>query len=131
MVSVRNKMVTRANRLRLSAAVGAVAVIGAGTMLAASPASADFTQQECNTFHSWNECVSFDYTTGYLSVSAYNGYSTSQTEALWINVNGNTDTQAFVIPSHHSAGFRWSFISANEACAGIDNVQIVCASFDD
>jgi hypothetical protein len=130
MVSVRNKLVTRATRLRLSAAVGAAAVIGAGTVLAASPARADYTQQSCNTFHSWNECISFDYTNGYLTVSAFNGYATSETEALWIKVGPYSNTQAFDIPSFHAAGFSWHYPAANDACVGIDNVQIVCASFE-
>lgn len=123
------KLATRGGRLRLLAAVGAAAVIGAGTALAASPARADSTEQECNSYHSWTECITFDYTNGYLTVSAYNGYSTTETEALWMQFGDYTNTQAFNIPSHHTAGFSWYAPGANDVCAGIDNVQIVCHTF--
>lgn len=123
------KLATRGHRLRLLATVGTAVVIGAGATLAASPARADSTEQKCNSYHSWTECITFDYTTGYLSVSAYNGYSTAETEALWMEVGVNTDTETFFIPSHQTASFSWHAPGANDVCAGIDSIQIVCHTF--
>lgn len=124
------KLITRATRWRLSAAVGTVAVIGVGTMLAASPAHADTYQQTCSTYHSWTECISFDYTNGNLAVNALNGYSTSENEALWMNPFMRVRSEAFNIPPHNWAGFSWhSGNPPGDVCAGIDSVQIVCAFF--
>ena len=124
------KLVTRATRWRLPAAVGTAAVIGAGTVLAATPAHADTYQQVCSTYHSWTECVSYDYTNGNLAVNALNGYSTSENEALWMDVGPLVHSQAFNIPPHSWAGFAWHFGNPpGPVCAGIDSVQIVCGTF--
>ncbi len=120
----------KAARWRLSAAVGAVAVVGASTVLAASPARADDYQQTCNTFHNWTECVSYDYTNGNVAVNALNGYSTSQNESLWGEIGSQVYSQAFNIPPHSWAGFSWhNGIPPGQVCAGIDSVQVVCGFF--
>jgi hypothetical protein len=124
------KLVTRATRWRLPAAVGVAAVIGAGTMLAAPSASADTYHQACSTYHSWTECISFDYTNGNLAVNALNGYSSSQNEALWMNPFNSVRSEAFNIPPNSWAGFPWHMsFPPGYVCAGIDSVKIVCDTF--
>jgi len=121
-----------ARRRRLSAAVGAVAAIGASTVLVASPAYADNVEQWCNTYHSWTECISMDWTNGYLAVNALNGYPTTQAAALWAKRGGVTlGLKGFNIPPHTWAGFPIYMGDQPPftACAGIDSVQIVCGNF--
>lgn len=118
-------------RRRLSVAAATIAVAG-GSMLTASPAYADYVTQNCNVYHSWTECISYDYTNGNLAVNALNGYSTTQVEALWMSLNGSqVDNRGFSIPPHTWAGYAHDYGSQNPftACAGINNVQIICASF--
>ena len=117
---------------RFSAMVGTAAVIGAGTVLAASPAHADTYTQSCSAYHSWTECISFDYTDQVIAVNAHNGYSTEETEALWISVGANVvATKGFDIPAGSGAGFGIATpdIPSNTVCGGIDNVRIACANF--
>lgn len=119
-------------RRRLLAAVGAVAVIGASTVLVTSPAYADGTEQFCNSYHLWTECISYDFTNGNLAVNALNGYSTTEAAALWAE-RGNVTLgiKGFNIPPHSWAGFPIPLGAQSPftACAGIDNVPIVCGSF--
>lgn len=107
---------------RLSAAAGIAALTCAGTVLAASPASAD--TPVCGYYHSWTECI--NYSSGTLSVTAYNGYSVSEVETLWLNTHywGPVD-----IPSGGAAGFGYATGGPIHACAGIDSIQIVCGNF--
>jgi len=119
-------------RRRLSAAAGAMAVIGVSAMLAAPSAYADNFEQYCNGYHSWTECISYDWSNGNLAVNALNGYSYAQTEALWIKVYGvMVANQGFNIPAHSWRGFPHFLGTGNSfsACAGIDDVQIVCGTF--
>jgi hypothetical protein len=121
---------SHAIRWRLSAVVGTMAVIGVGTVMVASPAHADTYQQKCSTYHSWTECISFDYTNGNLAVNALNGYSTSENEALWMNPFMNVRSEAFNIAPHNWAGFAVHMGNPpGDVCAGIDSVQIVCTFF--
>ncbi len=123
----------RAIPRRLAAALGAVAVTGASAVSVAPPARADVYNQVCQTYHSWTECVSYDWTNGNLAVNALNGYSVTQTESLWMkDAYGDLNSQGFNIPAHSWAGFSWHWgpISSEiEICAGIDSVKIVCDSF--
>jgi hypothetical protein len=121
----------RATWRRLSAAVGVVAAIGAGTVFAASPAHADAYRQSCATYHSWTECVSFDYTDNVLAVNATNGYSVAETEALWISVGSSKTTEGFDIPAGGARGFGIGLpgVPLTRVCGGIDTVQIVCTTF--
>lgn len=117
-------------RRLLSAVMGAVAIAGGG-MLAASPAQADSTESHCTDYNSWQLCLSYDYTTGTYAVNALNDYSTSETEALWLKIDGTmVQNEAFVIPSHAWRGFGYKAgFGQYEECAGIDNVQIICEDF--
>jgi hypothetical protein len=126
----RRKPVNRATRWRLPAAVGVAAVIGVGTVMVASPAHADTYRQACSTYHSWTECISFDYTNGNLAVNALNGYSSSQNESLWMNPFMMVRSEAFNIAPGTWAGFAWHTGNPpGNVCAGIDSVQIVCDVF--
>jgi len=131
---MRPKLVGRAIRWRLAAALGAAAAIGATAVSVAPPARADVVDQKCNTYHSWTECVSYDYNNGNLAVNALNGYSTTETESLWMEDSYNdVNSQGFVIPAHSWAGFSWHWgpiASEITICAGIDGVKIVCQNFN-
>lgn len=108
---------------RLSAAAGIAALTCGGTLLAAaSPASAD--TPVCGYYHSWTECI--NYSSGVLSVTAYNGYGVSEVETLWLNSYYYGPVS---IPSGGSAGFGYSTGGPIHACAGIDSVEIVCGNF--
>jgi hypothetical protein len=92
---------------RLSAVAGIVAVIGASTM-AASPAYAqDKVAQTCQSYHSWTECISYDFTNGNVAINAYNGYSSSETESLTLitNPDGGEWSEGFTIPAGNWRGF--------------------------
>ena len=117
---------------RFSAVVGAAALVGVGTTVAASPAQADTYTQKCAAYHSWTECISYDWTNGNLAVNAINGYSTTETEALTITLGGITvATQAFDIPPGTGRGYAvyWGGAPADPACAKIDSITIVCDTF--
>jgi hypothetical protein len=133
-VSSGGQLVGRATRWRLTAALGAAAIIGASAVSIAPPASADTVDQKCGTYNSWTECISYDYNNGNLAVNALNGYSTSETESLWMEDSyGDVFSEGFVIPAHSWAGFsvHWGPISSGiEICAGIDSVKIVCNNFN-
>ncbi len=88
-------------RLRLSAAAGVAALICAGTVVAASPASADSV---CGTYHSWTQCIYF--TSGTLSTTAFNGYGVTEVETLVLNGN---DSPQVAIPAGGSASFGYYF----------------------
>jgi len=108
-------------RRKLSAAAGIAALVCAGTVVAASPASAD---SACGTYHNWEECVSFSG--GYISATAYNHYSTGETETVWVN---DYAVSGIYIPSGGSATVSYYFGDGPvHVCAGIDSVQIICAN---
>lgn len=108
-------------RRKLSAAAGVAALVCAGTVVAASPASAD---SACGTYHNWEECVSFSG--GYISATAYNGYSTAEVETVWVN---SYSVSGIDIPSGGSATVSYYFgYGPVHVCAGIDSVQIICAN---
>jgi hypothetical protein len=109
-----------------------VALVGASTVLAASPAYADDpVVYFSNTYHSWTGYISYDYALKTISVNMINGYSTSQTEALWISIGGDKiETQGYVIPAGSGAGFDIGApIVFAQVCGGIDTVTIVCGTF--
>ena len=116
----------------LSITVGTTALIGASAVSVASPARADSVNQVCNTFHSWTECISYDYTNGDIAVNALNGYSTTEAESLWFSYNGGIiASQGFSIPPNAWRGFSyyWGVLPADQVCGGIDSVTIVCTNF--
>lgn len=118
----------RTNRRRLAAAACIAAMAGTGVILAASPASAapaDTISTNCATYHSWTECLAYNYTTGNFGLSAYNGYSVSEYETLWFAVNGHTYSEPFTIPSGGTRGFG-VHTGAGYACEGIDSVTFYC-----
>ncbi|MBF9073952.1 hypothetical protein [Streptacidiphilus fuscans] len=125
----------KARRLRrLSATLGAVAAIGVSTVVVAPSAHADDYVQHCGTYHSWTECISFDYTTETTAVNALNGYSYDQTESLYYEFhNGQVFSQGIDIPAHSWRGFseEGAFpANSDPVCAGIGDVaNIVCADF--
>ena len=92
-------------------------------------AHADTVTSYCANYHSWGECVSYDYSNGNYAVNAQNNYFTSEIEALATTIGNQCNTEAFVIPAHNSRGFAWNN-TPGDACAWIDNVEIVCGSFD-
>jgi hypothetical protein len=106
---------------RLSAVAGVAILACAGTALAASPASADTI---CNTYHNWVECINFGGSN--LTATAYNYYSTTQREWLWVN---STRGPLVSIPSGGAAVVS-TYVGYGPvyACAGIEAVQIVCGA---
>jgi hypothetical protein len=117
-------------RWRLSAIAGTVAVIGASSALAAAPAYAqDKVTQVCQSYHSWTECVSYDFTNGNIAINAHNGYSTSETEALTIQAIGTGWSEAFTIPAGGWSGFSEHLGSepTGTTIGLIDNVLVVSA----
>ena len=106
---------------RLSAAAGVAVLACGGTVLVASPASADSV---CGSYHSWEECI--DFSGGVLSATAHNGYSVSEVETIVLN---GVDSPQVNIPSGKSVTFGY-FVGDGplHACAGIDSVTIVCGN---
>ncbi|MFI9383707.1 hypothetical protein [Kutzneria sp. NPDC052558] len=115
----------RTGRRWLASAACVAAMAGTGVLLAASPASADAITTHCSVYHSWTECLAYDYTTGNFGLSAYNGYSVSEYETLWFTVNGYEYSESFTIPSHDTRGFN-VHTAPGYACEGIDSVLFYC-----
>ena len=118
---------------RLAAVASSVAVIGAGTVLAASPAHAqDTVSQVCSSYHSWTECISYDFNNGNVAINAYNGYSTAQTESLTLitNPDGGQWSEGFTIPAGSWRGYAEHLGSepSGSTCGSIDTVQVVCGN---
>lgn len=122
-IEFRNDGKPAASRLRRFSAVAGVAALAcAGTVVAASPASAS---EQCGSYHNWTECI--QYSGGVLAVNAYNGYSVAETETLWLN---NYSFGPITIPSGQWSGwYGYTTGGPIYACAGIDSIQIVCGSF--
>ncbi len=123
-IVLRNDEKPAASRWRRFSAVAGVAALAcAGTVIAASPASAS---ESCGSYHSWTECIQF--TGSRLEVNAYNGYGVAETETLWLN---SYTSPVLIIPSGQWTGW-WGYNVPGgpiHACAGIDSVQIVCGNF--
>jgi len=115
---------------RLAAVVSAMAAVCASVVLT-SPAHADEVTQACASYHSWTECVAFDYDTQTLSINALNGYSYSQVESLTIKTGGDQSSQGFNIPSHAWRGFSWKHTPEHNVpvFGFIDDVQVVFGYF--
>jgi hypothetical protein len=110
---------------RFAAAATVAALVGASTVLAASSASADTIVTHCAVYHSWTECLSYDYSNGTYGLAATNGYSVSEYETLWFTVGGTQYSDTLTIPSGATRGFGAS-APAGYACEGIDNVTFYC-----
>ena len=110
---------------RLAAVAGLVGLVGAGSVVAASPAFADSVGSNCSVYHSWTECLSYDYTTGNFGLAATNGYGVSEKETLWFTVNGYKYSDTFTIPSGGTDSFG-VHTGSGYACEGIDSVTFYC-----
>jgi hypothetical protein len=122
-IALRNDEKPAASRWRRFSAVAGVAALAcAGTVIAASPASAS---ESCGSYHNWTECIR--YSGGVLAVSAYNGYGSGYTENLWLN---NYSFDGIYIPSGQwSAWYGYPVATGPvHACAGIDSVTIICTN---
>ena len=117
----------RVNRRRLAAAACIAAMAGTGVVLAASPASAaaDTITTNCVNYHSWRECLAYDYSAGDFGLAAHNGYSVPEYETIWFTVNGVKYYSTLTIPSGATASFP-VYTGPGYACEGIDNVQFGC-----
>jgi hypothetical protein len=116
----------RTYRRRLTTAACIAAMAGTGVMLGASPASADtVSPPHCSVYHSWTECLSYDYTTGNFGLAATNGYGVSEYETLWFTVNGYKYSYSVTISSGGTADFG-EHVGAGYACEGIDSIQFYC-----
>jgi hypothetical protein len=112
-------------RRRLAAAACIAAIAGTSTILAASSASADTVSSNCSVYHSWTECLSYDYTSGNFGLAATNGYGVSEHETLWFTVNGYKYSDTVTIPSGGTDSFG-VHTGAGYACEGIDTVTFYC-----
>ena len=123
-IELHNDEKPAASRWRRFSAMAGVAVLAcAGTVVAASPASAS---EQCGSYHNWTECINFTGTV--LEVSAYNGYGVAETETLWLN---NYSFSGITIPSGHWSAWYGYTVPGGPiyACAGIGSVQIICGGF--
>jgi hypothetical protein len=122
----------RVTRWQLSAVLGVATVISAGTVLIASPAHADSVGQACGTYHSWTECVSYDYLTGDVVVNALNGYPTQQNNvSVTMSIHNLPYSKVFNFPPGSWRGFSvYSQLPPGVVCASINAVPIVCGSFN-
>jgi hypothetical protein len=123
----------RVGRRWLATAACVAAMVGTGVVLAASPASAAPASPNnivghCVQYHSWNECLSYNYSAGDYVLSAYNGYSVSEYETIWFTVNGHEYYSNVTIPSGYTASFA-VYTAAGYSCEGIDSVQFGCWQF--
>jgi hypothetical protein len=115
----------RTYRRLLASAACITAMVGTGAILAASPASADTISTNCAVYHSWTECLSYNYTLGNFGLAATNGYGVAEYETLWFTVNGHKYSDTVTIPSGGTAGFG-VHTGAGYACEGIDSVTFAC-----
>lgn len=117
-------------RRKLAATVAAAGILTSGVALA-SPAMAagirpDSTTQHCDSYHSWTECLTYNYSDGEFTVAAYNGYDVAEYEDVWI---GGIASASFTIPSGDWGSYSVSAGAPSSACAGIGSVTIVCGSY--
>jgi hypothetical protein len=102
-IGIFRGMRTRTNRLR----IGALAVLVAfgAVLVGGAPASADDRWQEfCSGyFANVMVCVSYDYTSGYVSATAYNNNAADTGIGL----------SAVMVRVHTSTGFSTATVSAN------------------
>ena len=108
---------------RLSAAAGVAALIGVGSVLAAAPASAA-SANVCGSYHSWSMCVTYEGGGEYY-MSIGNGYGVSETEQLWVGVNGTRyGTQPLSVPPGQSSVTFYNLPAPGTVTGWIDNVLI-------
>jgi hypothetical protein len=122
------KLVSRAIRWRLAVALGAATVMGASAVAVASPARADDVVQDCNTYHNWTECISYDYTNGNLAVNALNSGNAGNHSVWMVNTPpSEVFSASFNFSAGHWVGFAEHTPPRSEVCGGIDSTTIVCS----
>lgn len=114
----------RARRRLLAAALSVAALAGTSTVLATSSAYA--ATPGCASYHSWTECIGYNRTTETYTLTVHNGYSVSEYETVWMNVEGTTYSWSLTIPSLKTDAFNVSPLGQGQACAGIDSVTLGC-----
>lgn len=114
-----------------TAIVLAAAVTAAGFFVASggSASANDSTSEYCSTYHSWTECITYDFTQYVLQVTAYNGYGVAENgENVWIGSSG--EGKNFNIPAFGTYGYgQDASIDNQQFCGGIGSQTIVCGSF--
>jgi hypothetical protein len=115
---------------RRTAMVLAVAVTAAGLFVASdgSASANDSISEDCNTYHSWTECITYDSSEGFLQVTAFNGYVTTEEETVSMVAGGLSYGEVFDIPTFDSSGLGFYTSAPGYVCAYIESQKVVCGT---